>query len=246
MHQLVHAGHGNAGGHRHDGPEVARRHAVDEVAPAVATLGLDEREVGMNRAFQHVTTPVDQARLLALRQFGPKAGGREEPADAGPGGANALGQIALWHEFEFQRAGAVCPVEVPRIGLAREAADDLAHPARADQCSQPGVAVAGVVVDDREARGTLREQGVGQLVRQAGGAEAADHHGGAVRHIGECRGGAGNDLVDHGEWGGDADGGVEVVRDGAWALGSDSGPDSGPRPQCQGRISTAPYTPWRT
>jgi len=67
----------------------------------------------VNRAFQHVTATADQARLLALRQFGPKAGGREEPADAGPGGANALGQVALRHEFELQRASPVGPVEVP-------------------------------------------------------------------------------------------------------------------------------------
>ncbi len=39
-----------------------------------------------------------------------------------------------------------------QIGLAREDADDLAHALCRKQGRQPSVAVAGVVVDDRESR----------------------------------------------------------------------------------------------
>ena len=41
------------------------------------------------------------------------------------------------------------------------------------------------------------EQGVDQLVGQAGGAEAADHHGRAVGHVGHRRGEARDFLLDH-------------------------------------------------
>jgi hypothetical protein len=44
------------------------------------------------------------------------------------------------------------------------------------------LAIAGVVVDDGEVARALLDQRLGQLVGQAGGAEAADHHGGAVGH----------------------------------------------------------------
>ena len=54
----------SAGGHGHDGAEVARRLAVGQVAPAVAALGLDQRHVAVNRLFQHVMLAVDLARFL--------------------------------------------------------------------------------------------------------------------------------------------------------------------------------------
>ena len=44
----------------HDRPEVARGLAVDEVAPAVGALGLDQREVGVDRILEHVVAAVDR------------------------------------------------------------------------------------------------------------------------------------------------------------------------------------------
>jgi hypothetical protein len=113
-------------------------------------------------------------------QLGAVARGAEEGADAGAGGAHALGQVALRHQFELELAAAVQAVEHLAVGLARKAADDLAHAAGLQQRGQAGVAVAGVVVDDGEVLGALLDQAVDQLVGNAGGAEAADQHGGAV------------------------------------------------------------------
>jgi hypothetical protein len=79
---------------------------------------------------------VDDARLLALGQQGAVAGRGEEAADAGAGGADALGQVALRSQFQLDLAGAVQRVEVMRIGLAREGADDLAHTPLLDQRRQ--------------------------------------------------------------------------------------------------------------
>src|ERR1700712_3302481 len=70
LHHLVQGGDRACRGHRHDGAEVARRHAVGEVAPAVAAFGLDQGDVGVDGIFEHLHPAVDLARLLAFGQDG--------------------------------------------------------------------------------------------------------------------------------------------------------------------------------
>src|SRR5690606_33491191 len=149
-HDLVDLHDGRGGGARHDGSEVARGLAVDEVAPAVGGEGADEGEVGPDGVLEHVVAAVDAARLAAFGELGAVAGRRVEGADAGAGGADAFGEVALGHEPEFDLAGAVEPVEDPRVALAGDGAHDLAHGPRVEQGGEARVAVAGVVVDDRE------------------------------------------------------------------------------------------------
>src|SRR6476646_7693280 len=99
---------------RHDRPEVARGLAVDEIAPAVGTIGLDQRVIRTDRIFEHVATPVDLARLLPLRKQRAVAGRREEAADADARCHDALGEVALRHQLELDLARAVQRVEHPR------------------------------------------------------------------------------------------------------------------------------------
>src|SRR5690606_30592414 len=82
--------------------------------------------------------------------------------------------------FEFDLSGAVQLIEYVGIGLAREAADDLAHLARLEQGGQACVAVAGIVVDDCEIAYRQLAQAVDEFYRDAGGAESADEDSGAV------------------------------------------------------------------
>src|SRR6476661_1179413 len=79
------------GGRRHDGAEVAGRLAVDEVALAVGLERLDQRDVGVDGGFEDLPFAVQEAGFLALGQHGAIAGGSEESADAGAGGADPLG-----------------------------------------------------------------------------------------------------------------------------------------------------------
>ena len=116
--------------------------AVDQIAPTVALQRLDQREVGVDRRLQHVVAAVDQARLLALGQQRAVSGRREEAADAGAGGADALRQIPLRCQFQLDLAGTVQRVEVLGVSLARERADDLAYPFGLEQRGQSGFAVA--------------------------------------------------------------------------------------------------------
>ena len=194
---LAHLHHGALRRRRHDRREVARAHAVGEVAPAVGAVGLDQRVVGVDRILEHVVAIADAPRLLALGELGAVGGRREERADAGARGADALGERALRHQLELELARAVRLVEVPRVGLARKRAQDLAHALRADQRGEAGVGVAGVVVDDGEVARALRDQRVDQRRRHAGVAEAVNHDGGAVGDVGEGGFGAGDEFVDH-------------------------------------------------
>src|SRR5689334_6485603 len=183
--------------HCHHRAEVARRHPVREVAPAVAALGLDEGDVGVQRCLEDVHPAVDLARLLALRELGAVAGRREEAADASAGGADAFGEVALRNQLELELAGAVEAVEVVAVDLARERADDLANAPCREQRGEPGVAVAGIVVDDREVLRPLLEQRADELVRQPGRAEAADHHRRAVGDVGDGFAKRRDLLLDH-------------------------------------------------
>ena len=140
----------SVGGGRHHRPEVAGGLAVHQVAGPVADMRADQRDVAADRVLQHVVAAVDGAGLLALGQGRADAGGAEERADARARGAHPLGQVALRHDLEVDLARTVEPVEHIGVGLARERADDLAHPSGREQRGQPGVAVAGVVADDRQ------------------------------------------------------------------------------------------------
>ena len=88
-------------------------------------------------------------------------------------------------------------VEMPRIGLARKRTDDLLHLPGPDQRREPRVAVAGVVVDDREPLGALCDQRGHQRRGHPCASEPADEDGGAVGDVGDGRFEGGNDFIDH-------------------------------------------------
>jgi hypothetical protein len=97
----------------------------------------------------------------------------------------------------LELARAIERVEVPRVGLARERAEDLLHPLRFQQRGEARVAVSGVVVDDSEVARALGDQRVDQGRGHACIAEAADHHRRAVRDVRERGFSGGKELVDH-------------------------------------------------
>src|SRR6266403_295010 len=130
-------------------------------------------------------------------QLGAVARRRKEAANAGARRSDALSEVALRHQFELDLAGAKQAIEDLRVDLTREAADDVAHAPGLEQCGEADFAVAGVVVDDGEVAGALRDERVDELCRLASAAEAADHYRRAVRHVAQRGFHAGGDLVDH-------------------------------------------------
>src|SRR5690606_17669778 len=107
---------------RHERPEVAGSLTVDEVAPTVGREGAHEGVVGTDGVLQHVVASVDAPRLAPLGELGAVSGGRVEGADAGPGGADAFGQVALRHELELDLTRPIQTVEYPGVALPREGA----------------------------------------------------------------------------------------------------------------------------
>ena len=81
---FMHRCHSFSGGAGHHRSKVARRHAVSQVAPAVALLGLNQRRITVNWHFEHVVLPVYLARFLGASigvfgQFRAIAGVRKTP-----------------------------------------------------------------------------------------------------------------------------------------------------------------------
>src|SRR5659263_786344 len=94
LRNLVHGGYRLFAGRGHNGAEVAGRHAVHQVAPAVAALGLDQRDITVDGMLQYVILSIAFAAFLALGQLGAKTGRREEGANARARRPDALSQIA--------------------------------------------------------------------------------------------------------------------------------------------------------
>src|SRR3954470_6387770 len=173
---LVHLRHGTLRRCGHDRTEVACGLAICEIAPAIAALGFDEREITVDRVLEHVVATVDDARLLAFREQRSIACRREERTDAGARGANALSEIALRHQLELHVSRPIKSVEHIRIRLAWEGTNDLAHAAGLEQRSDANFTVARVVGDNGEVCRLLRDERVDELHRQPGGSEAADQN----------------------------------------------------------------------
>src|SRR6202165_4306181 len=125
---LSHLRYGALCGGGHDRSEVARGLAIHKIAPAVALVGLDQREIRGDRIFEHVAAAIDDAGFLAFGEWCPIRSRSEECSDPGSGCPYALGEIALRHKLELDLARMIERVEDIRIGLPWKGTDDLAHP----------------------------------------------------------------------------------------------------------------------
>lgn len=174
----------------HQRREVARRHAVGEIAVGVAGLSLDQRIVRLEPALLHIGAPLEFGQRFALGQIGAEGGRRVEGRDARASRAYALGERALWHKLELELAREIFFRECARVCGPRKGADRLPHHAVIDHRRDADPAVSGVVVHDGDAlwrvgRKEAVDERVDQLDRRAGAAESADHDHGPVGNVGD-------------------------------------------------------------
>src|SRR6267378_3687208 len=94
LDELLDFGDYVVGGGGHHGIEVARSFSVDEIAPAIALPGFDEREVTAERALENVMARIEFAGFFAFGNHGAVSGGCVEGGNAGSASANALGESA--------------------------------------------------------------------------------------------------------------------------------------------------------
>src|SRR5258708_35569324 len=84
-----------SGGSGHHGIEIARGLAIDEIAPAIAFPGFDEREVAAQAAFENVMAAIELAGFFSFGNHGAVAGWCVEGGDTSATGAKGLGGRAL-------------------------------------------------------------------------------------------------------------------------------------------------------
>ncbi|MCB5293091.1 hypothetical protein BJQ90_02536 [Arthrobacter sp. SO3] len=213
LHEFLDLGDGDLPGHGAERVEVHRGGVEDEVAVAVALPGVHQSEVGGQRLLKDVVGAVEAAHLLrrgsdrdvaagvvllrqaAVGHLGTDAGRRVEGGDAGPAGAQLLGQRALRGEDHLELTGKVLPREflvLPHVG-----ADGAADPAVPEQDPEPPVVDSAVVAHGVQVCGAALVQGIDQGHRNAAEPEPADGEGGAVADVRDGFGGAGNNFVNH-------------------------------------------------
>src|SRR5712692_5012562 len=95
FYELFNFGDYVIGGGGHHGIEVARRFAIDEIAPAVALPGFDESEIAAQGAFEDVLAAIEFAGFFAFGNHGAVAGRCVEGWNARAPGADAFGEGAL-------------------------------------------------------------------------------------------------------------------------------------------------------
>src|SRR3989454_1361684 len=181
LDQLLHLGDGDARGGGHHRVEVARRLAVHEVAQAVASVGLDQGEVGQEGRLQNVVTIPEAPGLLAVRDHGAEARRREKSGDARAPRADALREGPLGHQLDLKLALEKLLLE--QVVLSDVGGDHLADLPRPEQQAEPVVARAGVVAHHREILRPLALQRLDQVFGDAAESEAADHQRGPVGDV---------------------------------------------------------------
>src|SRR5699024_2228826 len=141
--------------------------------------------VAVDGVFQHIVAAVNLAGLFALGQHGAVSGWGEEGTNTSTCGAESLGEVTLGDQFQFDFTGTVGLIEVPRVRLAWERANNFVDPALFDQQGQSLFGLSGVVVDDGQVLGASIEESPNELHRLAGISEATNQYRRAVVDIGD-------------------------------------------------------------
>ena len=196
---LHHADLAGGGGGR---IEIARRQVETQVARTVGHIGLDQGDIGHQRALHDIGLAVEFAQLLAVGHQGAHTGLGEEGRDTRPAGAQLLGQRALGRKFKLEFTGQVLTLELlvlPHVGR-----NHLLDLAGFQQLAQSKAVHTGIVGNRRQVFHTGVAQRVDQGFGNAAQAETAHGEHLAVSHdVLERLGGRGKDFVHSGLLSGD-------------------------------------------
>ena len=141
-------------------------------------MGVDDGEIGGERALHHVVGPVEVPDLLALGDDGADAGAGEEGGNAGAAGPYAFREGTLRVELQLQLAGQVLFLE--QLVLADIGRDHLRDLPGLQQDAEAGAVDAGIVGDDRQLADAGIADGVDEGLWDAAEPEASRHDGHAV------------------------------------------------------------------
>jgi hypothetical protein len=78
LDHTINLDHREISGHRHDRIEIPRRLYVSQITPAVGLVGLDQRDIALQRLLEHMQAAIDLAGFLALAELCPCRNRREK------------------------------------------------------------------------------------------------------------------------------------------------------------------------
>ena len=151
-----------------------------QVAPAIGLPRLDQPNIAVDRAFQHVIPSVKMTQFLALGQNRADRGRGVERRHPGASRADAFGQRALRHQFQLDLAGGIKRLEADAGRAARPGYDQLAHPPQFDQPRHAFAEAADRIADDSQVARAVLDQTIQQDMRLADGGKPGNQDGGTV------------------------------------------------------------------
>src|ERR1700683_3238119 len=164
----------------HDGIEIARSLAINEIAQMIGALRTDKSIIGTKRVFENVALAANHALFFAAGYLGAHADGGIKGRNAGAKGAYAFAENSLWNEFEFDFAGVILLLKIFRAGTGK-GGDDATNLAIFEENAGLAVTGATIVADDFEIARATAGQGLDQIIGGSGPAEAPQEERSAGR-----------------------------------------------------------------
>src|SRR5437588_959855 len=183
-------------GHGHDGIEIPGGEPIGQISQLIGSLRLDQRIVRVNRQFQNAAAPFEQTLFLSFGNFGAHSHRGVETLQTSSGGAHALAQNALWHEFKCHFLGgeAFQKIVGVRPGKSGNHMLDLIV---LEHDSKLAIARPAIVADSSDVLRAFPRQRLNEVIWKTRASESPDHD---LRAIGNIRDGfveAGVDFLLH-------------------------------------------------
>src|SRR6266481_5780442 len=175
-------GDGGPSGHGHDGIEISCRQAIRQIPQLIGGLRFDQCIVRVNRQFQNAPASFEGALFFSLGNFGADAHRGVETLQAGSGGAHALAQNALWHEFQRHFPGGEAFQKIIRVrpGKSGNHVPDLIvfeHDAKL------AIARPAIVADGSDAFRAFSRQRLNEVIWKTRAPESSDHDSRAIGNV---------------------------------------------------------------
>src|SRR6266478_2396383 len=179
-------------GHSHDGIEISCSQPISQIPQFIGGLRLDQRIVRANRQFEDAAASFEETLFLSRGDFSTDAHRGVETLQASSGGAHALSQNALRHEFQrhFLGGEAFQKIIGVRPGKSRNHVPDLIV---LEHDSKLAITRPAIVADGSDVLRAFPRQRLNEIIRKARASESPDHD---LRAIGNVRDGFVETRVD--------------------------------------------------
>src|SRR5260370_27669127 len=175
-------GDGGPSGHGHDGIEISCRQAIRQIPQLIGGLRFDQCIVRVNRQFQNAPASFEGTLFFSLGNFGADAHRGVETLQAGSGGAHALAQNALWHEFQRHFPGGEAFQKIIRVrpGKSGNHVPDLSV---CEHDAKLAIARPAIVADGSDVFRAFSRHGWNEVIWKPRAPESSDHDSRAIGNV---------------------------------------------------------------